>query len=69
MISADDLILSLDDGSFDFAMEKTLDSLDQGALDSLMRDMEARVGSILDPDKRHIFKNGISAIKMTLDFL
>ena len=67
MSSADDLIKSLDDGSFDSAFDKILNSLDKDGLNSLMGDMEAKVGSIPDQDKRHLYKNGIGAIKMTLD--
>lgn len=67
MNSADDLIVSLDDGSFDSAMDKVLASLDRDGLKSLIQDMEAKVVSIPDQDKRHLYKNGIGAIKMTMD--
>ncbi len=67
MSSADDLIKSLDDGSFDSAFDKLLGSLDKDALNALMQDMEAKAGSIPDADKRHLYKNGIGAIKMTMD--
>lgn len=67
MSAVDDLISSLDDGSFDSAIDKILGSLDKGGLSSLMKDMEAKTDSISDQDKRHLFKNGISSIQMTLD--
>ncbi len=67
MSSADDLIKSLDDGSFDSAFDKILGSLDKDGLNALMQDMEAKAGSIPDADKRHLYKNGIGAIKMTID--
>ena len=67
MSAVDDLISSLDDGSFDSAVDKLLGSMDKGGLSNLMKEMEAKVGSISDQDKRHLFKNGISSIQMTLD--
>lgn len=67
MSSAEDLIGSLDDGSFDTAIDKLLGSLDKDGLGKIMGDMEAKVGSISDQDKRHLYKNGIGAIKMTID--
>ena len=67
MSSADDLILSLENGSFDSTIDKLLDSLDKEGLNSVMQDMEAKAGSIPDQDKRHLYKNGIGAIKMTID--
>ena len=67
MISAEDLIKSLDDGSFDSAIDKILASLDKDGLNSIMQDMEAKAASIPDQDKRHLYKNGIGAIKMTID--
>lgn len=69
MGSVDGLILSLDDGGFDPAIEKILESLDQEALKKLMGEMEAVAETISDPGQRHVFKNGISAIKMTIDFM
>lgn len=67
MSSADNLIMSLEDGSFDSAFDNILSSLDKDGLNALMQDMEAKVGSIPDQDKRHLYKNGIGAIKMTID--
>ena len=67
MNTAADLILSLEDGSFDSAFDKILSSLDKDGLNALMRDMEAKMVSIPDQDQRHLYKNGIGAIKMTVD--
>ena len=67
MSAVDDLIASLDSGNFDSAMDKLLGSLDKAGLASLMKEMEGKVGSIPDQDKRHLFKNGIGAIQMTMD--
>ena len=67
MSSADDLILSLDDESFDSAIDQLLNSLDKDGLKSVMQEMEAKAGSIPDQDKRHLYKNGIGAIRMTID--
>ena len=67
MGSVDDLILSLDDGGFDSAIEIILENLDKEGLTKPMGEMETVAETISDPGKRHVFKNGIGAIKMTMD--
>ncbi len=67
MSAMDQLIAALDDGSFDAAFEGAIDGLDKSALSGLKADMEGKIESISDQQKRHLFKNGISSIQMIMD--
>ena len=67
MSAMDDLIASLDAGNFDKVLDKAMDGADKGKLQSLMKDMEAKVAGIPDQEKRHLFKNGVASLKMMAD--
>lgn len=67
MSDVERLIAALDQGKFDAEMDGLLGSVDKAGLTRLMQEMDAQAASIADQDKRHLFKNGIGAIKMTLD--
>ncbi len=67
MAAVDELIAALDSGTFDKVLDGLLDSLDKAGLTGLMGEMNSKVDSIPDQAKRHLFKNGISSIKMTTD--
>ncbi len=67
MAAVDDLIAALDSNTFDTVLDGFLDSMDKDALLGLMGEMTGKADSIPDKDKRHLFKNGISSIKMTTD--
>ena len=67
MSAVDDLIAALDAGNFDKVLDKAMDGADKGSLESLMKDMDAKVAGIPDQEKRHLFKNGIASLKMTAD--
>ena len=67
MSAVDELIASLDAGNFDKVLDKAMDGADKGKLQSLMKDMEAKVAGIPDQEKRHLFKNGIASLKMIAD--
>ena len=67
MSAVDELIASLDAGNFDKVLDKAMDGADKGNLQSLMKDMEAKVAGIPDQEKRHLFKNGIASLKMIAD--
>ena len=67
MSALDELIASLDAGNFDKVLDKAMDGADKGSLQSLMKDMDAKVAGIPDQEKRHLFKNGIASLKMITD--
>ena len=67
MSDVERLIAALDQGKFDAEIDGLLGSLDKAGLTRLMQEMDAKTASIADQDKRHLFKNGIGAIQMTLD--
>ena len=67
MSALDELIASLDAGNFDKVLDKAMDGADKGSLQSLMKDMDAKVAGIPDQEKKHLFKNGIASLKMITD--
>ena len=67
MSAVDELIASLDAGNFDKVLDKAMDGADKGSLESLMKNMDAKVAGITDQEKRHLFKNGIASLKMITD--
>ena len=67
MSAVDDLVAALDSGSFDTVLDGLLGSMDKAGLDKLMAEMDGKAAGISDADKRHLFKNGIASIKMTVD--
>ena len=67
MSALDELIASLEAGNFDKVLDKAMDGADKGRLQSLMKDMDAKVAGIPDQEKRHLFKNGIASLKMITD--
>lgn len=67
MSTVDDLVASLSTGNFDTVIDGLLDSMGKDELTQVMQDMDAKASSIADADLRHLFKNGIGSIKMTLD--
>ena len=67
MSAVDELIAALDAGNFDKVLDKAMDGADKGKLESLKKDMDAKVAGIADQEKRHLFKNGIASLKMMAD--
>ena len=66
MNSIDDLLAALEGENFDTALDNLLGSLDKDGLSTLKSEMNSRAPAIPDPDKRHLFKNGIASIEMYL---
>ncbi|MCZ6728859.1 MAG: hypothetical protein O7C61_04040 [SAR324 cluster bacterium] len=67
MSTTDDLLSALDAGTFDTALEGVMGSLDKNGLTQLMNEMDAKSAGIPDQTKRHLLKNGIASLKMTID--
>ena len=64
MTSVDDLLAALEGENFDTALDNVMGSLDKDGLSNLKNEMNSRAAGIPDPDKRHLFKNGIASIEM-----
>ncbi len=64
MTSVDDLLAALEGENFDTALDNVMGSLDKIGLSNLKNEMNSRAAGIPDPDKRHLFKNGIASIEM-----
>ena len=58
MSQVDELVTALDQGNFDSVLEGFMGPLDKDGLLKLVEQMNAKVGSIPDQDRRHLFKNG-----------
>ncbi|MCH8842524.1 MAG: hypothetical protein IID61_06040 [SAR324 cluster bacterium] len=58
MSQVDELVTALDQDNFDSVLEGFMGPLDKDGLLKLVEQMNAKVGSIPDQDRRHLFKNG-----------
>ena len=67
MSEVDDLVTALDQGDFESVLEGMMGSLDKDGMLKRMEQMNAKVGSIPDQDRRHLFKNGIASLQMIAD--
>ena len=67
MSTADDLLAALNAVTFESALDGILGSLDKEGLTDLMKEMDAKSAGIPDQTKRHLFKNGITSVKMSID--
>ncbi len=67
MSAVSDMVAALDAGNFDSVLDGAMGGLDKAGLTKLAADMKAAADGIADADKRHLFKNGIASVEMTMN--
>lgn len=67
MSAIEELMVSLEDETFEAIFEGMLFTLDKNTLAQLAKDMEAREQSVADEMKRKLFNKGITYLKKHLE--